>query len=435
MRIFTFVLFLIAYGLWLWGSGKLFQQISGSGRGFVWVTQGMIVLSYGGFFAFIYLLSGLWSTALVVLFFVASQLGVVLAWILNLAFGSSSEASTSRIFAAGAEFGLRYPLLTRVLQGFCVVVMFAYVIVAGVIHFRYPWNSYPLHVGAVKYTLIFLIFGSYPMFLAGMVAMLSAENIDESTRQQILVNQLGGMIPNALFVALALWAFGAGGNDVPASLGLVLHTYSPRVIGLIVAFFVLLFVLPYWIGNQRGNRRRRKLLEKRRDFTAELARVLEAPTPTKYTSNLDGLRGKVASEWRSVMNSSPVMDLCTKYEKDASQVDMQLQVIAAEISKSKQLDPRFPYVEGLSELDSQIKDISDFLQGRPPGTIVEDARGVSETLEKQKSEIDQLINPKHTAKPVMAGLVATIVSAVVATVASGIGQAAWGAISHGGMHK
>ncbi|HVP54431.1 MAG TPA: hypothetical protein VMU45_05485 [Candidatus Eisenbacteria bacterium] len=313
--------------------------------------------------------------------------------------------------------------------------MLAYVIAGGIIHFRYPWNSYPLHVGVVKYTLIFLIFGSYPMMLAGMVGMLSAENIDESTRQQILMNQLGGMIPNALFVALALWAFGAGGTDVPASLSQVLHTYSPRVIGLILAFFVFLFILPYWIGTQRGGRRRRKLLEKRRDFTGELARILEAPTPAKYVTNLDTLRNRLGGEWKGVMNSSPVMDLCAKFESKPDALEPQFQVIAGEISKSKQLDPRFPFVEGLAELDEQIKDIKVFLQGRPPETIVQDARDCSETFEKQKGAIEQQINPPHEAKPILAVLVTTVVSAVVGAVASGIGQAAWGAISRGGVQK
>lgn len=434
MRFLTYVLFLVVYALWLWGSYLLFEQLK-RGRASLLITEGTILLTYGGFFAFIYLLAGLWSNLLVLVFVAASQLGVLLAYILNEAFGSRNEGSVSRIYSAGAEFGVTHPIFTRIVQVFCLLVVLGYPVAAGVVHFRYPWNSPILHVAAVKYTLIFLIFASYPMTLGGVVAMLLSENIDEGTRQEILMNQLGGMVPNMLFVALALWAFGAGVGDVPAWLPLVKQTFSPRIMILIVAFFLVFFILPYWIGTQRGSRRRRKLLEKQREFTAEVVKVLVSPTPAKYVPNLQAVRGRMGTEWQTVIDSSPILQLPSLVDSNPAEVDPQLQIVAAAVIKSKPLDPRFPYVDALVALDAQINDIMEFLGTRAPETIIQDAKDQGETLAKQRDAIDLLINPPHEAKPVMAVLVSTVVSTIVGAVASGIGQRAWAAISGGAVPK
>src|ERR1035441_3551964 len=87
----------------------------------------------------------------------------------------------------------------------------SYLIAAGIIHFRYPWGSPVLVAASVKYTLLCFI-GTYPLLLTTIIGIITSENLDEDTRQGVFISQMTAVIPTALYVALALWAFGVGGD-------------------------------------------------------------------------------------------------------------------------------------------------------------------------------------------------------------------------------
>jgi hypothetical protein len=433
MRIVTFLLFLCAYVLWIWAATKMTKQLTRPtmrGARMFWATESFGLLSNIGFFVLIYLISGFWNWRMLVLFLIASQLGIIVGWLLNALLGSQSEQSYPRIMAAGGEIGLTYPRITLSLVGVSALVTLAYVVAGGIIHFRYPWNSPELHIAAVKYTLIFLIFGNYPAMMAEVAAMLASENLDESTRQQIFINQLAGMIPTALFVALALWAFGAGGAEVPATFANVSKVFSIRVTLLMVGFFFLLFILPYFIGTQRANRKRTKLLERKRDLTGRLADLLESPVATKYAPGIAQLRSEIGSEWQALTTSSGVFALA----QDPNPSE-ETKAIAAAVNESRSLDPRFQHADGLAAFDAELVEINDDLQAQPPGTVVAAAERWSKKYENRKAELSTNITTTHNAKPLVTAALGMVVSALVSSILSGVGSAAWGAISGGAVHK
>ena len=126
--------------------------------------------------------------------------------------------------------------------------------------------------------------------------MLSSEELDENTRQQLLISQWAGILSYAPLISLALWAFGIGAGQLPATLTSIASTFSARVTVVVLAFPILLFMLPYWIGTQRGNRFRVALAGKMRDFTAKLADLLRTPLPTSYIPALAALQAEVLAE-------------------------------------------------------------------------------------------------------------------------------------------
>ncbi len=433
MRVVTFVLFLCAYVLWIWAATIMTKQLTRptmrGGRMF-WATEIFGLLSNIGFFILIYLISGFWNWRLLFLFLVASQLGILVAFLLNTILGSQNEQSYPRILAAGGEIGLTHPKLVLSLMGISALVMLAYVVASGILHFRYPWNSPALHIAAVKYTLIFLIFGNYPAMMAQVAAMLASENLDESTRQQIFVNQLAGMIPTALFVALALWAFGAGGAEVPATVATVSKAFSLRITLLMMGFFLVLFILPYYIGTQRAGRKRMKLLHRKRDLIGRLADLLESPVAFKYAPGLYELRDEISTEWRALMSSSPVLTI----DQDPNPTE-DTKTIAVAVKESSALDPRFQHATDLARLDAEMKEIGDDLQTQAPDTVVAAAERWSKKYENRKAELASTIAGTHDKKPLVTVALGMVVSALVSSILSGVGQAAWGAISGGTVHK
>jgi len=217
LKILAFVVFLIAFVVWALGVAfctlKLQKDLL-EGRSF-WSGELTLLVTYVGFFGFIYLLSGFWSLRLVLLFFIAAQLGALIGYVLNVALGAQSEKSGMRALWAGKEIDIKFPRLTMVGQILSGLIFLSYPVVAGVLYFHHVWSSEALKILIVKYSLLLLILSGYPLFIAIMMSILASENLDEDTRQRFFINQLCGMIPTALFVALAIWAFGIGGPGLP----------------------------------------------------------------------------------------------------------------------------------------------------------------------------------------------------------------------------
>ncbi len=435
MKLLTFLLFLCAYAAWLTLSyllTEIFSRPRTRGAKLFWVTEGTIVLTIVGFFALIYLLSGLWSLQLVVMFLAAAQLGVALGAFLNAVLGSSSEKSRSRIRAAGGEIGLRYPKVTVSMFILSGLILAGYVVMGAIIHFRYPWNSQVLHVAAVKYTLIGVIFVPNIPVWAEMAALLAAEELDETTRQQVLINQLAGMVLNALFISLALWAFGVGAGDLPATLATVVQTFSTRVTILVLAFPMVMFMLPYWIGTQRGSHYRLQLVRKRRELTSKLADILETPLGAKYVPEITALQTQVTTELSNTLDSSPVM---TFHSANPVQAPASFDAIKFFVADSMDLDPRFQHADELVKFDGELKEINADLQAKTQIGVIRTAERWSRKYEIRKADLAGALDTTHAAKPVVLLAVGTILSALISSILSDVGKTAWAAIAGGTMHK
>jgi hypothetical protein len=435
MRLWTFFLFIFAYGIFLVASTYLTKILTQSRvRGFIffWATEGMILLTTLSTFVFIYLLSGLWSWQLVAIFLATSQLGVILGTVLNAALGSSPEKSRSRAKALGGEIGLKHPIIFITAISIAAVILLGYFVVGAVIHFRYPWNSQVLYVAAVKYTLLGMIFVPNIPVWGQVAAMLSSEELDENTRQQLLITQWAGILSYAPLISLALWAFGIGAGPLPATLASIASTFSARVTVIVLAFPILLFMLPYWIGTQRGNRFRVALAGKMLDFTAKLADLLRTPLPTSYIPALAALQAEVLAELTSTMQISPIMAL---HPANPNTPDPSFDAVKDAVADSQDLDPRFQHVDELIKFDAELQQIASDLTAQPPLRVIRAAERWGRKYEIRKTELGAEISSSSNARPVAILAVGTLLSALISSVLSDVGKTAWTAIASGAAHK
>ena len=434
MKLLTFILFLLVYAGWLALTYVLTQILGKPGtRGarLFWVTEAMIVLSIVGPFLMIYLLSGLWSLQLVLIFLAAAQLGIGVGYLLNVWLGSSSERSRSRMWSAGVEIGFKHPFMVYAVYLPASLILVVYVVMGAVIHFRYPWNSQVLQVAAVKYTLIGVIFVPNIPQWTQMAMILASEDLDENTRQQVLINQLTGIAPTALFISLALWAFGVGSADLPITFATMAKSFSTRVTILVLAFPILLYMLPYLIGTQRGNRFRTKLLSKRSEFTAKLADILGTPLPARYVPDLTTLRGEVGTELQNIVEASPVLQLHAAKPED---IPPALAGGMYFVEDSKTVDPRFRHLDELTKFQGELDDIVTDLQAKSAIGVVREAERWSRKYENRKAELAHAMD-NHAAKPAVLLAVGTLFSALISSILSDVGKTAWSAISSGTLNK
>jgi hypothetical protein len=428
--ILFFLLFLCAIGLWTWGGSALNKRISRDiGKdSLFWKTEMATLLSNLGFFAFIYLLSGMWNLRLVILFVAAGQLSLLMALVLNSLLGSQGEKFSSRVFAGGGELGMKYPKFSLFALAMLVVLLIAYLIVAGIIHFRYPWRSPALVAASVRYTLLFFI-SSYPFLMTEIIATVTSENLDEDTRQGVFISQMTALIPTALFAALALWAFGVGGPDLPVYLGSLSHSFSLRVTLIVVAYFFALILVPYFIGTQRGKRKRLALLHERQEYVRSLADILESPAGARYVPKLTSLRDQIAAERETVRQGHQLMLLDDWKTKSPADFPAASAPLVEAYRHSHELDPRSKFFEYLTKFETDLQEIIDDLQARPPETLEDAAAKWSKTFETRHAQLGEEIKGATSAAPLVTVAVGTVATAIVSPILAGVGKAAWAWIS------
>src|SRR5664279_1081402 len=237
------------------------------------------------------------------------------------------------------------------------------------------------------------------------------------------------VIPTALFAALALWAFGAGGVDLPASLGNLSHSFSLRVTLIIVAYFGGLILLPYFIGTRRGKRKRLALLQQRQEHVRNLADILETPAGSKYVPKLTALRDQVAAECETVKQNHKLMLLEEWMTKSPSDFPQQTAPLVEAYRHSRDLDPRSRYFDYLTKFDSDLQDVIDDLQARPPETLEDAAAKWSKTYETRHAQLGEEIKGATSAALLVTVAVGTVATAIVSLILAGVGKAAWAWIS------
>ena len=421
-KLLFFLVFLCAVGLWMWGGSVLNKEvIRDVGKDSLFRNTETMLLSNAALFVFIYLLSGMWNLRLVMLFVVAGLLSIIMARMLKSLLGSEGDKIDSQVFATGGEVGMKLPPAALAMLA---VLLIAYLIAAGIIHFRYPWGSPVLVAASVKYTLLCFI-GTYPLLLTTIIGIITSENLDEDTRQGVFISQMTAVIPTALYVALALWAFGLGGADLPVSFGNLSHSFSLRTTLILIAYFGGLVLLPYFIGTQRGKRKRLGLLHEKQEYMRTLADILESPAASRYVSKLTALRDQAAAEREALKQSHQLMLLDESATSSPADFPEQATPLVKAYRLSRDLDPRSKFFDYLAQFENQLEEIISDLQARPPATMEDAAAKWSKLYERNNAQLAKEIKRTTGAAPLAGVALGTVATAIVSPILAGVGKAAW----------
>jgi hypothetical protein len=432
LKILLFLFFLVAYGLFAWAGLMSLKKVQNDllvGKSF-WSSELLLLVNLGGFFGLIYLLSGLWSLRLVLLMYVASHLGGLGAWVLSAILGAHSERVGLRAVWAGKEIEIKHPIAMKSLTALTGVLALSYPIVAGVLFFRHQWATPALQIVIVKYSLLLLNLSGYAVAMIVVMIMLASENLDENTRQRIFISQLGGMIPTAIFVALAFWAFGFGGKPLAFDFMGISRTISPQTLLLLLLFFATTILMPYLVGTQRAHRTNLDLLENIRNYVAELAGILEAPTGSLYITKLTELRDKVIITQEKFTNDDALLTLEKGIRQDTDQISAEDKPMVDALEKTRDLDPRFKFLDDLGKFKKELEEIVADLQKRTEATVEAAAEHWGKKYEIRKAELVKEIETARSRKPLITVGVGALVTTVISGILSEVAKTAWHLITH-----
>ena len=426
LKLLLFVAFVAAFGLWVWASLKVsvkVQRDAQSGR-FFWGAQILVLLTYGGFFGFIFILSGWWSWQLVVLLLVATELTTLLALIVNAALGSDSTTIWLRSTWLLTEINARHLELMKLVTRLTLIVYLLYPIVVGISYFRQPLFSHQAQVSVVEYSLLLMV-GSYPFAMVSMMALLSSKELDEGTRQSVFVNQLAGSVPTALLAALGFWAFRAKAEGFRFTVLGATQSISTRALIVMFLFFACLILVPFLLGTLRGRRQRSGFLRERSDYLGDLDEILEAPTRATYITKLEALKTEIESRRTTLIQSDSALVTRVQFSgADTSKMQPADQLLARALSQTGNLDERFKFVDALSRLETEIDEIVQDLQQRPPATLERAAEKWSRKFKARKTSLDGQAHAESASKSLVTVGVTTAATTIVSGALSLIGKAA-----------
>jgi hypothetical protein len=432
LKVLLFLSFLIAFALFAWAAFKSSKKLQSDllmGKSF-WSGELMLLVSLGGFFALIYLLSGLWSLKLVLLMLVAAHLGSLAAWVLSAILGAQSEKIGLRALWAGKEIDIKYALPMRTLGLLTGLIFLAYPVVTGILFFRHQWGSQELQILIVKYSLLLLCLCGYVVLMIVVSISLASENLDEDTRQRLFINLLSGMIPGAVYVSLAFWAFGLGGKQHSFDFLGISRTISLQTWLLLLVFFSATILVPYLVGTQRARWRNLSLLERIRDIVAELAEILGSPASQFYISKLGGLRDKVLSTQEKFRNDDALLALAKEIGDHPDQVPAEAEPIVNALEKTRDMDARFRFLDALDKLEKELEEIAADLQKRPEATIEVAAEHWSKKYETRKADLIKEIETARTRKPLVTVGVGALATAILSGILSEVAKSAWHLVTH-----
>ena len=428
MRVLIYILFLIAYGLWVAASTFATQKMQKDvpkGKSF-WGSELLILLGYGGFFGFTYLLSGFWNTRLVLLFLLSAQAGIVVAYVFNVATGGRDDQTGKRGMWAGGEMGIKNETAMKISQILMAAVFLAFPIVAGVFYFRHPRGSDELKMMMIKYQLVQQILAYIPVLLL-FSAVLASENLDEDTRQRYFINQLSGMIPMTPYLALAVWVFGIGGTLQKFDPSAAARTFSVRTLLLVLGVFVALILIPSVLGTMKAGRKRIALLSKEREYAAKMQDILISPTKDLYAARLQKIKESVAKERADLVENDQLLRLAAELE--GLQVPEQMRPFADALSETKDMDPRFKLLEHFRQVEKDSDEVVSNLAARSADTVETAAAVWGKKFENRKNELSEEIKSTKDVKPLVFAVLGTLTSLVLSSFFGEVGKKSWELIS------
>jgi hypothetical protein len=428
-KLFLFLAFLLVYVLWQVACFLAFKLIPNSviKDNTLVVGEMSLLLGLAGFFAPVYLLSGLWSLKLFLLVLVSSHLSVVLAWVLNFMLGSQSNQSGSRAYSIGNEIEIRHLVLFKVVQYVFLFILIAYPVFSGIAFFRYPWASFTLETIIVRYTLLALNLCGYALLCIVNCLVLASDNLDDDTRQWSFINQAAGLAPTAVWVALASWAFGFAGAPLSlGSLGIPAHTLSWQTLVLLLGVFALTVLIPYVAGTARARRKRVALLEKQKSFVGNLEWILESPAPSGYLDKLNALSAKLDSARNEFIQAETLLQFEQEFKTlSAEQITPVVKSTYDALEKTRDLDPRFKYADALDKLRKDVEEIEAELQKLPAVAVVAAAKQFGDNYRSLKDNLDREIQSTSSTKPFITASAGSVVSAIVMAILGEVGKTAW----------
>jgi tetratricopeptide (TPR) repeat protein len=276
-----------------------------------------------------------------------------------------------------------------------------------------------------------ILWACFSTIFSSIIGVLYSRNLDRETAKSVFVSQFGLVGINVLWLLLLLY----GLTDIYPSLKGLIGGYSPytQVILILVPLYVFTLFIPYLEGIRRSEKRREQLFHMRQTWLDRLSDILEVPTPTSYISKLEQFLEDLERDRKEFVEKDEMVKLTEDWQNSKDpQADLEMnkrfdehQIMLEAYQKSREMDPRFNYLDFLVSLRDHVKEC--MVQLKLTGQIGESeltkvASSYSKVYHSKKDEFTKLIEEDKRTKPNWTVALATIITLVLTPLLTEIGK-------------
>jgi len=190
--------------------------------------------------------------------------------------------------------------LLNIVQG--MVLTIAYPVIAGIIFFSGDSDT-AVTLGIIRITLLILFVGSLGISLPVQVGVALSADLSSATRRRFFVCSAASILSTGVLLSTLLWTFNTSMIKTAHSPVSFHLAYSPLELSILVAYFVIIFLLPYVIGVVSSTQKENDLQKSKTELLSKTIDILRIPKSDSYAQALSDLQGEVQAQFASFARS------------------------------------------------------------------------------------------------------------------------------------
>jgi hypothetical protein len=358
----------------------------------------LIFLNLAGFMAFSWILAGFLEPQVVLYFWMEVIIIIILTGILWALFNPKEPSWETRTDLALFEFEIRHELFSRIIDFIAFILICSYGIFGLLCYFHGVFLPEDIPLNMLKVATLFILISMLIISLPIIIGIIISKNVNHDIRNVILIFQFGYLGLNGLLFYWVFWCFGI---QAIGPTKFRLSEFSTKInnvlLILMIALFILAFLLPYLCGWRRTKSAHELILQKKMDLLDDLSKVLKFSGSIKFKELLKNFDNNVINEKKIFEQRDKMVPLLLEWKIDAK------------------LDYRCKYIKFLDHIlccNSQL----EILSGTGGSTFVNEVQHYLDVVVEDKSKLENRFELEKKSRPQLwIGLV-TIISPMLAPI-------------------
>lgn len=422
-EVLIFIAFIVIYTLYVWTTYILVTKyINRLDKDRLIDHELIIVIPNIFLFAFLFVIGRFFNLYIVLISILFSNIGMLLAFIIWALLGSPKVPYKAIGGWAGCNFGIKNIAVSVIFQVLSLLWLMAYPVVIGIYYFKSS-SIEETRLFNVQATTIFIL-GAYILTLPFIVSGLSSSFIDEDSRARFLVSQLAGLIPNALFISLLFWAMKpVQGTEL--SFGNVSVSFHPLLFTILMSFFIVFFLLPYFVGVQQAKRLKHEYATLKNEILDHVIEAIDLPTSEAITARVEHAEDFISSKYQQLAADDKGVELGVRYDDPniVNDIPKQEEFIYKCYTLARPYDSRFIYYDFLNETYQKVVELKDRIINETNAATVKEVLGVySAYFARQKKELNDQHDKHGDKNPVLWLGIIAVASPIVSQVTTEFGK-------------
>lgn len=360
---------------------------------------------------FMKILTGEYYFTPFVIIFAASVILMMVMEFIWLIFGSTNISWFGTSVWAGYEFKNLHPKLNVSMQLCSYAIFIIYPAYIGYGFFGDMFASVDWKKYVLQSTLIILIGVPWLTQIPNIINLMISKNVMEGTRSRVFISQLVNSVSILLFLSLFFWATNTTGTTI--SLLGEYFVFSTTVTYAVVAYIIIVAIIPYIIGHFRAKHWTQFLQLQQEKVRELVTKAFSVPNTKNALKVLNEAEALINQSQDEIYNDESMI---LAYEL-AKTNDIKNLVYRIGLENAINGDPRFIHINNLNEALSLVVDCKSELE--------------KEEVDKDKREIlDAYLGAigqhkeyeTQNAKAWGVVLIATLVGSILSPVISSIGK-------------